>query len=178
MIIIEGADNLGKTTAALRLAEIMTERTGDSWHRVHHGPPEVSPLIEFGEELDPLGVHDRGHLGWFVWQGALKCPGFPFVCRDMNRTVESLRERRAVVVVLTADPEWYCDRVATSEGRAEMHPDDIRIQANNYFRHLCIMRTESGVPFVNLEYRVAERGFPSDATLAHWAMVWETVQKR
>jgi len=167
-LIIEGADNLGKTTAAKRLAALHLDRTGEAIPVIHHGPP-TDPVMEYSTELLRPAIHDRGHLGWLVWQGMLAQSGTEFDRLAMEQLVRVLRVvHRVIVVCLYADDDWYCERIAEYDDRDELMPPNIRRVANRAFAQLCWSRDGNCEKYVDIPYNVSVSGFPSDATLNRW----------
>ena len=175
MIILEGADNLGKSTAAKTLADILADRMDQPCPVIPHGPP-VNALGEYHRDtLAQFAVHDRGHLGWLVWQGLLGCDGQAFDGSKFNGLVSGLRRQRAMVVVLSAADDWYIEREMVS-GRPEMYEAALRISANRIFRELRFLGTGRH-HLVDIHHRVDQEGFPDINHMTNWVNAWYVRQR-
>jgi hypothetical protein len=167
MIVVEGPDNVGKTTACRRLAEM----TG--WPVEHHGPP-TRGLVETFEDARGDVILDRAHLGNLVYQGLLHAGG-PFDMREFLRVAAQMSRRGTVVCLHAMSPAWYHERLDPS--RSEEHGPETRWRANNAFVLVSRM-TLHGVQLVDVPHDLCEDGWPTDDHLRDWIRAEERRSER
>lgn len=177
-LIIEGADNLGKTTAAKRLVELAPQVLSVPVRYGHMSrPPKGFDFCnDYRHWTTDLTVQDRFHLGALIWHENV-------VDLERWRRVEAeLVLRGSLVVVMYAEPEWY---EAHPKGENQF-PDEKIIRANKTYRGWMTGSMKSGltsasgidqheeeiVPHVDVFHRVDAKGFPSDEVLMHWLELW------
>ena len=121
MIIIEGADELGKTTLARSLGEA-----------VHMSKPDGIP--DYLNLLQPGKVHDRFHLGAMVYGMALKKHDYlPWM--DFRRLHSAIAMRGWKTIVLYTEHEtWYRERLI--RGKPQMFSVETVMDANRCYREL------------------------------------------
>lgn len=114
LIIIEGADGVGKTTLAQRLAAKLDAKI------IHKGPPTEHPLVEYEHgvyDYVPYGEHiicDRWHLGEVVYGPILRDKSQ--LDTPMRMHVDMLLDRLgALIVHVSGDAETAVAR-ATERG--------------------------------------------------------------
>lgn len=170
MLIIEGSDNLGKTTAAKRLVELAAQRA----KQVKDGQDDVYPVryqhmsrpnhafnffTDYQDMVCKYAVQDRFHLGGLVWHKDVINPHSLRIIEGWLHCLGSI-----VVVFVCSNEEWYKDRLVSSQ-RVEMFDVSVLVQANRAFQHLA-----SGQHFCKpiIEFVVDVSGpdkFPNDTKL-------------
>lgn len=130
--IIEGSDNLGKSTLALKLA-------GNCGMRVQHmsKPPEDARYPGFYlEKLEEGVVYDRFHLGGLAYGRIGGLHEWEVDNVTFRGIIQSIRSRKIATIVLYAgDDSWYRDRLMASE-RAEMFDVESILQVNRIYRNM------------------------------------------
>jgi hypothetical protein len=158
VIVIEGSDNLGKTRASKRIAEL----TGWEYRHMNPPPDHWDYNLDVVKMVQIQTVQDRFHLGGLVYGHFLQC--HPVVQLDLGRyrdlCINELRERGVLIVVMYAgDDAWYADHLEADPERDEMFSSVKRQAANAIFR---------GLPGIDFRYDVARDGYPDDYMLKCW----------
>jgi len=170
MFIIEGADNLGKTTAAQKILALSAKRAEHGLspaaptYYAHMSRPNAA--FDFCHDyLDMMSRHaiqDRFHLGGLVWhQGVLTPDKLNFVEGHLM-TLGSF-----LVVFYTSDDEWYKKSLMASTKEEMFDPTTI-VEANAKFR--------DNIPYtsrmIDIMYDVKDGQWPSEETLNDWLFRW------
>jgi thymidylate kinase len=130
MLIIEGSDDLGKTTAAKRIVEIVSSRIPAEYR--HMGRPTAN--FDFGKDyfkmIEPFVVQDRFHYGSLIWhEGVMNATKFS-VIEGKIRSIGGMS-----VVFVTTDVDWYVKQLQASE-RKQMFNVDQLVNANARYQAL------------------------------------------
>lgn len=178
MIILEGADGVGKSTLAQSLAERLAETVGGDrvdWRSVYRHmtrpPDDFDHLTGY---LDVSGrVQDRYHLGAIVYGQLLGLGGYPTASR-MRLVQRYLRWQGCITVVLHGERDWLRERLRVSP-KAEMYSIDRILDANDAYRAL-VGSSNRGEPYCQLSWDVTLRGWPGaqfvETIVKTWRDVW------
>jgi len=168
MFIIEGADNLGKTTAAKKIVKICKEKLGFPTSYFHMGRPNerFNFSTHYRDHMKIFSVQDRFHLGAWVYHP----PGT--MSLDTLKWVEAELAIRAsyTVIFVPADDNAYLERLQNSKRDEMLSPEEI-VESGIKFRNLIPMVQHDAVFFFNGTY-------PSDELLEKWASEWVARVKR
>lgn len=161
MLILEGSDHLGKTTAAKRLVELAAQDARYPARYAHMSRP--NSVFNFDSDYDDMmsryAVQDRFHLGGAVWhEGVLNSAGIFEIDRRL-RTYGTL-----TVVMYTSHESWYRERLV-KHGKAELFGVDALLEANRKFAELSAHHAD-------LSYNVMSGEYPSDLELRRWLKAW------
>lgn len=170
MIIVEGSDNLGKTTACRKLAEMIAEETkrpADQCYRHLSKPPDDFEHVR--EYMERVGAHaqDRFHLGAITYgrlTGNGNCPS----ATRMKLVQRYLRWQGCIVVVVHAERDWLR---RSQFNKDEMYRLDTILDVNDAYRAL-LRTTNRGEPYHDVEHDVSKDGFPDDKVLRGWLEAW------
>lgn len=180
MLVIEGADCLGKTTAAKRLAEMM----GVEYR--HMGRPGPKFGFTAAEYLSMYheGVQDRFHLGGLIWHGVSQTG---LTGRKLREVDSALYARGVFTVVMRhADSNVY-DHMLRRSAKRELFDRDTIISANERY-HTLVRHSRpreasanGGVHFMETHQRVnidivyvmfGQTDFPTDTELQSWIRLY------
>lgn len=176
MIIIEGADNVGKTTLAQKLAELMARHFGKQEWRAHYRhmtrpPPDFDHVSGYFEGVGSV-VQDRYHLGAIVYGMMLGRGGYPDA-QGMRHVQRYLAWRGALVVVMTSNRDSLRERLRKST-KQEMYEQGVILAANDCFRALSTQHNQ-GAPYCDRVIDVTD-GWPGQAEeellMAEWRSRW------
>jgi len=165
MIILEGPDNVGKTVAAKKLVGMVP-----GGHYVHYSkPPDgFDYWFDYLKDLNPGVVLDRFHLGAIAYGTILGGHEHTVSRVQWACLMRMLRYMGAMTVIMyDSNEESYCKRVAGTT-REEMYSAEKQKIVNRVYRTLATAHIETGVPYCDLRYDLAEHGFPTDETLQSW----------
>lgn len=136
MLILEGSDDLGKTTAAKRLVRLAAERAEveerPAWRypvRYDHMTRPNSGFDFYRDYLDIIsmfGVQDRFHIGGIVWHDAIPYNKLKLIEAWLT-AVGSF-----TVLFVSDDPDWYRQRLDTNKRRQMFDPDTLEAANNSY----------------------------------------------
>lgn len=173
MIILEGADCVGKTTAAHKLCEIIKARyRSDAMTRTLYRHM-TKPSNEFDHFADYLhlvheGVQDRFHLGSIVYGKMLGCGNYP-TSRKMRCLQRYLRWSGCFTVIMTAERKWLSDQLDKS-AKSEMYAKEQILDANECYKALASSHNREEA-WCDLALDVTT-SWPSDATLERIVDLW------
>lgn len=160
MLILEGADNLGKTTAAMKLLDMVTP------HPVYYNhmskPNEnFNFCSHYKDMMSYFAIQDRFHLSGIVYQNVID--------KDSLNLIESwLGVFGTYTVVFYADPTWYEER---SKQRTEMFDPDVLTNANLNYLRLATNRHKLPAK-VDYIVKVGPEGYVSDDILEDIHAQW------
>lgn len=174
MLILEGADCLGKTMAAKRLVELAhTNQFEYPVSYAHMSRPNqyFDFHTHYLDMISRFAVQDRFHLGSLVWHRGVMDEAKLRVIEGWLLSVGSL-----VVVFATDDETWYADHLKHST-KPEMFELDQIIEANRQFMTMIGLGFNGGeleaYPHVDEQYIVnGTNGFVPDALLETWLQKW------
>jgi hypothetical protein len=175
MFIIEGADNLGKTTAAkhmVKLANMEGESINDRFkfpvryaHMTRPGP-HFDFFHDYRDMMSRYAVQDRFHLGALAWHTKDQTN----MSHDRLKMIEAilLSLGSVICVIYAGDDDWYEQRLRESN-RDEMFDVDKIMEANRLYRD-----TIPHVSMVDIHWDVCEKGMPSSDsdTFREWLSMW------
>lgn len=175
MLIIEGSDCLGKTTAAKRLVELAREEGMDTVCYNHMGRPDND--FNFHSDYLPMMlpnvVADRFHLGGIVWHDHEIAPS------DLRWIEGHLYTQGSVIVVMySSDPEAYKYKMEREGDRKDLFNIDVRLKANQYYgdmvHHTGLRKDEQlYFPLIDFRWDVGFMGYPQDKDLLEWLGKWK-----
>jgi thymidylate kinase len=105
IIILEGADGVGKTTAAAMIKRVIQSASLGGVALFHRGPPERDPLLEYTVDLEGFtcdktykwAVCDRWHWGELIYGPLYR--GESLLSGAGHRAVDEFLARRGAIVV-------------------------------------------------------------------------------
>lgn len=166
MFIIEGSDNLGKTTLAKDIvAKCATSIFPIRYQHMSRQNESFNYGSHYRDMMSAYAVQDRFHLGALVWHKPGTLP------RSRLRIIEGelLALASFTVILFTSDDHWYrehCKRLAGY--REQMFSLDTIVSANRQYREMVERRTV----YFDAAYDIEAGNFPDDATVAQWISDW------
>lgn len=171
MIIIEGPDQIGKTTAARTLAHMMAEHMGSQdamrFYR-HMGKPAPTFDHTLGYMNPQAVVQDRFHLGSLVYGLMLGRGEYP-THQQMLKVQRWLRWTGCLTVIMYGEAEWFREKLTA---RDELYSREQIIQSNQCFSLLSEIRNH-GEPFADVTLNVTRDGYPTGDMLNAWFAQWK-----
>lgn len=158
MLVFEGSDNLGKTTAARRLIHLCRTSLGIPMLYGHMGRQYETFSFDravYKRWIRPYFLCDRFHLGMRVWHKDDEIRSLEATSELVQADVVS--DGGMVVIFVTRDEEWYINHLRTSK-KDEMFNVAALVQANRVYQHLAAR-------FAHHLVVVEEGSFPGDETL-------------
>lgn len=144
MLIIEGSDNLGKTTAAQTIVKLAADHAKKVLDKGGRRDRELAFPVryqhmsrqnegfdyfyDYGDMISKWAVQDRFHLGAFAYHDP--CPIPMPALRRIEGWLRSVGSY--IAVVICRDRDWYRDRLETAD-RYEMFTVDQLVKANDRF---------------------------------------------
>jgi hypothetical protein len=178
MLIIEGADNLGKTTAAKTLVKMAGQHAdhfaSDDEHivrpvrYVHMSRPN-SAFDFFRDYQDMLSlnaVQDRFHLGALVWHTDVL---------DLHRLriIEGwLASLGSYMVIFYCECDDFYRAWLEQHGKEEMFDVDTIVAANAIYREIVYRQHHLDPRFDQSFAMTEEQMFPDDKTIQGWLESW------
>ncbi len=130
MLVIEGADCLGKTI----LAKKIVKRVSDIGlpvvysHMTRPNEDVFDFFLDYKKMLNPCAVQDRFHLGGLAWhEGKISSVRLQII----NAWIRS--KGGLIVVLYAADEEWYEQRLKKDK-RGNMLSIDMMAEANRFYK--------------------------------------------
>jgi len=173
MLILEGPDRIGKSTAARQILKL-----DPSWHSVHMTKPkdDFAHFEDYMKLLQPKTVYDRFHLGALVY-GNLTTEELQRTDRELlAMTARAIRFLGSQVVVLYSSCDTWLSAHVQETSEEELYEFDTILRVNRVFRWLATMGVVHqaslfGTILVDVAHDVAVEGWPSEAQLQLW-MEW------
>lgn len=188
MFIIEGSDNLGKTTAAKRMVELAAEyvhehpftkllpgnltETSYTYHSfplyyTHMSRPcECFDFFnDYNDMSSKYAVQDRFHLGGLIWHKDKITPASLSIIEGRLLALGSM-----VCVFYASDKWWFEDRQRSDE-RKQMFDPNARWEANKKYMEMAC-KDHNPDTHVDIAYDVSQNGFPNDNVLKGWLSMW------
>lgn len=164
MLILEGADCIGKTTTAKRICKIFDLQ-------MRHMSRPDSNFNHAYEGMLGRHVQDRFHLGEVVY-GRMLMGGGPYTSFDKMKLIQSyLRWQGCLTVIMYAEEEWLRNQLKKQyEGREEMYSVPQILAANEAYRRLATADNH-GEPYCDVSFNVTD-GWPCDGEITTWFMSW------
>ncbi len=158
MIILEGTDHVGKTTAAQAMCEIIGERLSRPpltlYGHMSRPPESFDHVAEYMRAVR-AGVQDRFHLGSIVY-GRILGGGTFTLARRMRVVQAYLRWTGCHVVVFTCSRDMLRRRLAASVNKEQMYRQDQILDAGEAFRGLSVS-SNLGEPYCDQVVDVTEK---------------------
>ena len=146
MLILEGTDNVGKTTMAQRLWEASWfQKHGYEIQHLSKLPTGHDRLMDYVERMNQKGIFDRFWLSGEAYAEARQDPGDSpdYFHPEQLRYIEAhARLLGSFCVVIAIDPEQWIRVRQLQEQKdeeLEMYGDSIMQRANNWFWHRGLM---------------------------------------
>lgn len=163
MLIIEGADHLGKTTASKSLVKMAAD---DGFYPIrysHMSRPNgaFDFLDDYQDMSSKFAVQDRFHLGGMVWHEGKITHSSLKIIEGRLMALGSF-----CVVMFTSDEAWYRDRL-TAHAKSEMFPIDAIMNANRMFKQLAEYTV-----WCDILFDVKDGLYPTDIDIKHWLDRW------
>lgn len=169
MLVIEGADNLGKTTAAKRLVEIAAKQCVYPIRYQHMGRPnDVFDFFkDYRDMLSMYAVQDRFHLGALIWHENVITPGKFKLLESWMAALGSY-----TVLFISDCKKWYAKRIETSK-RKEMFDVNKILSANLQYAKMAYLGDSRFKPRIDKVFVVdCKDDFPTDLQLAGVLEEW------
>ncbi len=153
MLILEGADNLGKTIAAKKLLE-MTTSYPTYYSHMSRPNKNFNFCSHYKDMMSYFAIQDQFHLSGLVYQGAID--------KDQLNLIESwLGVYGTYTVVFVGSSKWYEGR---AKQRKEMFDPDELQRVNSVYRRIALGQHELH-PKIDYVVKVGPDSFVSDETL-------------
>lgn len=174
MLVIEGADNLGKTTAAQKIvamAALRAQSRPESFFPIRYThmtrPNEAFDFFaDYQDMVSKYAVQDRFHLGGLVWHQNK-------IDNASLRIIEGwLYSLGSFIVVFYSDDDVWYRRHLSDNQKKEMFKPQVLEQANRTFRMIA-QGEHPARPAVDLAINInGRKGFPSDSQLETILDAW------
>lgn len=173
MFIIEGADDLGKTTAAKRMVKLAGTMSGTlndqfkfpiRYQHMSRPNPHFDFFHDYRDMIGRWAVQDRFHLGALAWHEVEETK----LTHDKLKLIEGLLASvgGCIVIFINSDYRAYEARLKESR-KTEMFEVTKILEGNvRYNEHI---RYQSNV---DVMWDIAEVGYPTDDTLTRWIAMW------
>lgn len=165
MLIVEGADMLGKTTFAKRIAETMTALHPDWPIHYSHATKQADAFgfHDYAAQVNPFRVQDRFHMSRHVYEavmtGALLLP--PLDCQFIDA---KLILAGSVTVVVTANAAFIRNSFQQARGHDNMRVETV-IEANAGYMEIAAGNTFFTKPLFHYHHPVdgtPNRQYPAE----------------
>jgi thymidylate kinase len=111
IVIFEGADGVGKTTAVNTFVEVLRQVEDVEPLVLHRGPPTRDPLLEYTVDLERYGMHDtrawavcdRWHWGELIYGPLYR--GTSLLSGAGHRAIDEFLARRGACII-HMDQTW------------------------------------------------------------------------
>ncbi len=164
MLILEGSDHLGKTTAAKGAVRLMNGR-GDYPVRYQHmtrQAPSFNFASDYLDMMSLLAVQDRFHLGAIAYHEKV----MPNEC--LRWLEGQILIRASVIVIFVCRNDlWYKERLQKSKG--QMFDVDFMVEANRRYVEMVEKRL---VHYDFAKYVNGPEDFPDESDIDLWIDVW------
>lgn len=154
MLIFEGSDCLGKSTAADK-ASAMT-----GWPIQHMGIPQNHSIENYVFTSLPI-IQDRFHLGATVYGDMLNLHDTNWTAAGRAKIQEiALRDHTVVILLSKKNPEFYDTVLSLNKGREEAFNRALIKKANDAYH---LLRDKA-----HFVHDVSVEGFPGTVHLERW----------
>lgn len=174
MLIIEGPDGVGKTTAANALCGTFSEHFGGEprEYYAHMTRPEPSfDHVQGYMDMVRCGVQDRFHLGCITY-GKILGSGGHATAREMLVVQRYLEWQGCLTVILySSSRDWLRKHLVKMASRKEMYALDQILDVNTVYDALS-SSSNRGEPYASYSWDVSVRGFPAEKNLNFWFQRW------
>lgn len=161
-LIIEGSDNLGKSTAAKRIVELAKDvipayythmsRQGEAFDYHHH----------YKLMATPFAVQDRFHIGAYAWHDP-----WPIKSKDLGSIQRYLEFQGSFTVVFATELHGTYEERLINAQRDEMFNVSQIMTGNHRFLECHYAGYNVDVFWDTLRF-----GFPDDKVLMEWILQW------
>lgn len=182
MLILEGSDDLGKTTAAKRLVHLAAERAEVEERNACKYPIRYEHMTrpnsgfdfyrDYMDMVSMFAVADRFHIGGMVWHDAI-----PY---NKLKLIESWLAAVGSFTVLfvSDDPDWYLQRLEQNK-RKQMFDIETLMQANSTYLDMALGAFKFPVHHDHVIF--VNHGWPDDnalnITLDSWFDLLEPLER-
>lgn len=174
MFVIEGSDNLGKTTTAQYLVKAAAEHAEEHYETYEESGVRIWPIryqhmsrpnhafdffTDYQDMLSKYAVQDRFHLGALVWHSGV-------INAARLRLIEGwmLSLGSVVMVMYAEDDEWYKDQLLSSP-RQQAFDVDLLVEANRQYRDM-VYEDHPMRPYVTCSFGASEmKPYPTKSDL-------------
>lgn len=163
MLIIEGSDNLGKTTAAKALVKLAAGHGRYPVRYSHMSRPNdtFDFLHDYQDISSKFAVQDRFHLGGLVWHKEK-------IGRDALKVIEGRLQALGslCVIMYTSDAAWYKDHLKL-HAKPELFDHEKLIVANEHYQALA-----EHVAWHDYVFDVRDGKYPGLTEFGQWIQTW------
>ena len=170
MIIIEGADKVGKSTFANELLKL----TGFEYRHMTKPPEDFDHVAGYMDGVAARVVQDRYHLGASVYGQMLGLGGFP-TYQEMRIVQRYLRWQGAVVVILSCE-DWRMEELLAADEVSEEMYDPATIRAANRGFRALTSCSNHGEPWCDMHIDVTD-GWPDEVDMTKIVDLWKRRQR-
>lgn len=166
MLVIDGCDNLGKTTFA-KTVERLARREGIPARYRHMGRPGPGwnfSFQEYQELMHPFAVQDRFHFGARIWHDNVMDTDTLLLITHKIRSMGGM-----LVLFRPADVDWYEQRLRSSN-RDEMFDPVFLLEAAKRYESLWNLAS------MGSDYSIevgGALGFPPDTLAEEIVLQWK-----
>lgn len=163
MLIIEGADHLGKTTAAKAIVKAAAKDCRYPIRYAHMGRPNgaFDFLHDYQDMSSKFAVQDRFHIGGLVWHNNMITVSGLRIIEGRLMALGSI-----CVIFYTSDEVWY-EKALRERGKEEMFSPEVIMAANRKFKELA-----DHVVWRDFVFDVKDGQFPDKAEIISWLCAW------
>ena len=176
MLIIEGSDCIGKTTAAKKLCHLVDQATDEAASPDSQFPIRYAPMgrpskafdffWDYNDLINKFAVMDRFHLGALVWHD-------DSMNESRLRIIEGwLLSVASVTVIMYAGDNEHYESLLENDPKQQMFDKDTLLVANQDYASM-----GEGTHHLNPRYdhvwvSTPEHPFPGDEVLQIWWTTW------
>jgi len=175
MLIIEGSDCLGKTTAIDKIRKMVKDWNPPILYG-HMSKPNVNRFDfcqGYKHHICPFKIQDRFHLGALVWHRGHMNSGKLWSVEKRLKAAGAF-----TVIFFTSDYDWYRDQLKKDE-RGNLYSEDAMFAANIVYRGM-VTGIAYPAPVVDYALDIRNGKWPDEETLIEivdrWKQRLETTQ--
>lgn len=166
MLILEGSDDVGKTTAAMRMVFLAAQRAEVEERAAWRYPVRYEHMTrpnagfdfyrDYMDMVSMFAIADRFHIGGLVWHDAI-----PY---NKLKLIESwlLAVGSFTVLFVSDDPDWYTERLE-ARSRDHMFDAGTLMAANNSYLDMALGAYK--FPVYHDQVIFVNHGWPDDNVL-------------
>lgn len=170
MLIIEGPDGVGKTTAAQKLCKY----TGWDYKHMSKPGPTFNHFLDYMRLAKEDAVWDRFHLGSLAYGAIISKEGQDQNYERFRAVCRALDFFGVTTIIMYARESWWLRKRLSEDTREQMYDLEKIIAVNDVYRWMAeeASDTESfrGITFGHIAHNVCE-GYPNEAQLEYWTEV-------
>lgn len=167
MLIIEGSDNLGKTTAALAMRKLVSHWNPPIMY-CHMTRPNLQRFdfcYDYFPHIRKHAIQDRFHLGALAYQ-----PSRITLANLMLVETALLDVHSRIVVFFTSDIDWYTAQL-NSDTREQMYDIKTMLKVNAIYQQIA-EGTHPLTPLVHESIDIKNGQYPNKETLDGIVLRW------